>query len=264
MPTPDWRVALVRRAFLRHAPRRYAVMLALDAAERLGQKYIGRRGAITDAMIARHLEGTITLAAPAAVQGHAHLLPLDIDAGGIDAIDALLALAEQHSLWGFGQYTPRMGLADAEQRGYVWLAFDAFVEAERLQLLGAQLIATLNRPLWKIEARATHAATRLPLARHTHTGRFGELVLGDQRINIDADPTAALAALRAAYRENSSTLLPALPPAPPPRDRTATASRSLAITRSPIWPHCSSVTARGRAACATCFSARSMPTSTPA
>jgi hypothetical protein len=222
MPTTDWRVAFVRRAFLRHAPRHYAVMLALDATQRLRQKYIGRRGAITDTMIARHLEGTLALAAPAAVNSRANLLPLDIDAGGLDAIHTLLALAQQRSLWAFGQYTPRLGLAHAEQRGYVWLPFDAFVETERLQLLGAQLIAALDQPLWKIEARATHAVTRLPLARHTHTRRFGELVLGDQRINIDDNPLAALAALRAAYHENSSDALPPLPPAPIPRPRPAT------------------------------------------
>ena len=197
-------------------------MLALDAALRLGQKYMGRRGAITDAMIARHLEGAITLAAPAAVNGRAKTLPLDIDAGGIAAIQALLALAQLRSLWAFGQYTPRPDLTDADQHGYVWLPFDVFVEAERLHLLGAQLIAALDQQRWKIEARATHAVTRLPLARHTHTGRFGELVLGGRRISIDHDLPAALAALRDAYRQNSSALLPALPPASPPRPRPAT------------------------------------------
>jgi hypothetical protein len=90
MPISDWRVACFRRAFLRHAPESFAVMLAPAEAQRLGQKYIGRRGAITDAMIVHHLHGAIALAAPAAVDGRAHLLPLDIDAGGIDAIQALL------------------------------------------------------------------------------------------------------------------------------------------------------------------------------
>ena len=214
MTPTDWRVEFFRHAFLRHAPRRYAVMLALDAAQRLGQKYRGRRGAITDAMIIRHLAGTIALAAPAAVHGHAYVLPLDIDAGGVDAIHALLALAQLRSLWAFGQYTPRIGLADAEQRGYVWLPFDSLVEAERLQLLGAQLLAALDQPLWKIEARATHAVTRLPLARHTHTGRFGELLLDERRLSIDNNPTVALTALRDTYCENSSAALPTLPPAP--------------------------------------------------
>jgi hypothetical protein len=41
MPTSDWRVAFVRRAFLRHAPGCYALMLPLDAAQRLGRSIPG-------------------------------------------------------------------------------------------------------------------------------------------------------------------------------------------------------------------------------
>src|SRR3954447_18038118 len=105
----DWRVECFRRAFLRHTPRGYALMLAPAEAQHLGQKYIGRRGAISDTMIAQHLAGKISLAAPAAVDGRAHLLPLDIDAGGIDAIHALIAAAARRELWAFGQYCPRRG-----------------------------------------------------------------------------------------------------------------------------------------------------------
>src|SRR5215208_5069731 len=145
MPAADWRVAFFRRAFLRHAPQRYAVMLALDAGRRLGQKYQARRGVLTDAMVARHLAGAMTLAAPAAVNSRAHLLPLDIDAGGMLAITALMALARQHQLWAFGQYCPRQGLADVDQRGYVWLPFDTLIDTDRLQALGAQLLAARRR-----------------------------------------------------------------------------------------------------------------------
>src|SRR5829696_8840225 len=112
MPTTNWRVEFFRRAFLRHTPRRYAVMLTPGEAQRLGQKYMERRGAITDTMITRHLAGAMTLAAPAAVDNRAHLLPLDIDAGGIDAINALIAEIKLHDLWAFGQYCLRLGLAD--------------------------------------------------------------------------------------------------------------------------------------------------------
>ncbi len=117
MPPIDWRIEFFRRAFLRHAPRRYAIMLTPDEAQRLGQKYMERRGAITDMMLARHLEGAISLAAPAAVENRAHLLPLDIDAGGIAAIHALIAETKLRDLWAFGQYCLRQGLADADQRG---------------------------------------------------------------------------------------------------------------------------------------------------
>jgi hypothetical protein len=221
MPTTDWRVDFFRRAFLRHAPRRYALMLSSDEVRRLGQKYMERRGAITDAMIARHLAGAITLAAPAAIDNRAHLLPMDIDAGGIAAIRALIAAALQQELWAFGQYCLRQGLADEYQRGYVWLPFDTLAATDRLQALGAQLITAISQPGWKVEPRAIHAVTRLPLARHQHTGRFGDLVIDDQRITIDQDPAGALAELRYAYHENLSADLPALSCPPQPRSRPA-------------------------------------------
>jgi hypothetical protein len=222
MPVIDWRVDCFRRAFLRHAPRRYALMLAPAEAQRLGQKYIGRRGAISDTMIAQHLAGEISLAAPAAVDGRAQLLPLDVDAGGIDAIHALIAEAARRKLWAFGQYCRRDGLAEAEQRGYVWLPFNTLADAHRLQALGAQLIAATSQPKWQIETRAFHAATRLPLARHIHTRRFGDLILADREIAIDQDPAGAFTALHEAYRENKSTELPEpVPPSPRSDSRTA-------------------------------------------
>lgn len=212
MPTTDWRVEFFRRAFLRHAPRRYAVMLSPSEAKQLDQKYTERRGAITDMLIKGHLAGAITLAAPAAVDGYAHLLPLDIDAGGMAAIRALMAESSRQALWSFGQYCPRSGLANQDQRGYVWLPFDAMTDKERLQALGTQLVGATSQPGWKIEARAIHAVTRLPLARHTHTGRFGELVIGDQCIGIDQNPTGAFIELYQIYCENPSAGLPELPP----------------------------------------------------
>ena len=226
MPLSDWRVDCFRRAFLCHAPECFAVMLDPAEATRLGQKYMGRRGAITDTMIARHLGGAIALAAPAAVDGRAHLLPLDVDAGGIDAIHALIAEAARRKLWAFGQYCRRDGLAEIEQRGYVWLPFDTLTDAQHLQALGAQLIAASSRPGWKIETRAFHAATRLPLARHTHTGHFGDLVLADRQIAIDQDPAGALTALHDVYHENRSTALPNLPPSSRSDSRTAAIRRN--------------------------------------
>jgi hypothetical protein len=232
MPTTDWRVAFFRRAFLRHAPRRYALMLTPAQAQRLGQKYMERRGMITDTMIARHLAGAITLAVPAAVNHRAHLLPLDIDAGGIAAIRALIAETKRQDLWAFGQYCLRQGLADEQQRGYVWLPFDTLAAIDRLQALGAQLIAAISQPGWKVEPRAIHAVTRLPFARHRHTGHFGDLVLGDQRISIDQDPTGALAELYDVYCENLSAELPQLPHPPLSVSRPATQQNGAGITIS--------------------------------
>jgi hypothetical protein len=50
------------------------------------------------------------------------------------------------------------------------------------------------------------------VARHTHTGRFGNLIIGDQIITIDQNPAGALAELHDAYHENDSASLPELPP----------------------------------------------------
>ncbi len=230
MPLIDWRVECFRRAFLRHAPQRYAVMLTLDEALRLGQKYTERRGGITDVMIVCHLDGTITLAAPAAIDQRAHLLPLDIDAGGIAAIHTLISESKQRGFWAFGQYCPRPGLADEAQRGYVWLPFSSPVSADRLQALGAQLIAAVSLPGWKIEARAIHAVTRLPLGRHRHSGRFGNLVIGRQPISIDHNPAGALAELLRVYHENTSAGIPELPPPSQPRPRPAMQQLSTGIT----------------------------------
>jgi hypothetical protein len=222
MPVADWRVDCFRRAFLCPTPQQYALMLAPAEAQRLGQKYMGRRGAISDTMIAQHLAGEISLAAPAAVDGRAQLLPLDVDAGGIDAIQALIAEAARRKLWAFGQYCRRDRFSEVDQRGYVWLPFDTLADAQRLQALGAQLIAAASQPKWKIETRAFHAATRLPLARHMHTGRFGDLVLANRLIAIDQEPAGALAELHHAFHENSSSGLPELlPPSPRSDSRTA-------------------------------------------
>jgi hypothetical protein len=121
--------------------RRYAVTLTPDEVRRLSQKQDERRGAITDALIARHLAGEITLATPIAMDGRAHLLPLDIDAGGIAALHALTAESTQRSLWSFEQSCPRPGLTDPGQRGSVRLPFDQRTDKHRLQQLGAELIA---------------------------------------------------------------------------------------------------------------------------
>jgi hypothetical protein len=222
-------------------PQRYALMLTPAEARRLDQKYDERRGAITDMMLARHLASAIALAAPTAMDGCAHLLPLDIDTSGIAAIRGLTAEARRRDLWAFGQYCPRAGPPEQDQRGYVWLPFTELADAGRLQLLGHALISAVLQDGWKVEPRAHAAVTRLPMACHAHTRRYGQLVVSDQVIDIDADPAGALAALRWRYRENPTSSLPAPPHLlhNPSRSRKNSAhsqpiqaSRSTATTRT--------------------------------
>jgi hypothetical protein len=93
-------------------------------------------------------------------------------------------------------------------------------------------IAAISQPGWKVEPRAIHAVTRLPLARHRHTGRFGDLVIGDRRIAIDQDPVGALAKLHNTYSENLSVDLPELLPLPEPESTPARQRNDTGITIS--------------------------------
>ena len=199
------RIGFFRHAFLQHTPQRRAIMLQPEA----GIKYRDLPGSITDQELAAHIAGQASYAAPAAHAGLSALLPLDIDSGGLPAIQALLAAAAERDLWAFGQYCPRPQWPDAEQRGYVWIVASELVAAQRLQQLGQELIDQVD-PAYRIESRATEADTRLPLARHTHTGRFGYLALSDQIIEIDRDPAAAYHLLAHQLTPATPAQLPAL------------------------------------------------------
>ena len=206
-------IAFYRQAFLRHAPRRYAVMQPATA----DRKYDDHPGELTDAQIAAHLDGQAAYAVPYAENGLAHLLAFDIDAGGRAALHALMREAEHRNLFAFGQHDHH------RNRGYVWIPFNDLANAERLRLLGDELIAAaMHRQSllqdgqthpWRIENRATNEDTRLPFARHRWSGVYGLLYLPGQArpFHIDADPRGALDDLIAIYRENSTDQLP-----PPP------------------------------------------------
>ncbi len=71
------------------------------------------------------------------------------------------------------------------------------------------------------------------MARHRHSGHFGELILGHSRINIGQDPAGALAHLSGVYCENLSAELPDLPLVPQPATTSARSrnGRGVTITR---------------------------------
>jgi hypothetical protein len=105
-------------ACLQHPPRRYA-LLRSEEAQRRDQNHDQHYWAITAALLARHLAGESDLTAPVAGDCRTHLPSLDVDAGGIVAIHALICEATQRGLWSFGQWHPRIGLATQDQRGSV-------------------------------------------------------------------------------------------------------------------------------------------------
>ena len=226
MPALDERAGFFRRAVLRNAPWCYAVMRIPDEVRCRIQTYDERRGRNTDAMIARHLAGQIALAAPAAVDGYACLLQLDIDVRGLEAVRDLIAETHRRKLWAFEQFYSGSALADPDERRYVRLVFEEIVDTDHLQALGAELIAASKGLEWKVEPRGIHAVSRLPRARHQHTERFGDLFLTEQTIGIDRDPPGALDELHRAYRENSSAALSELPLPPQPAPRPAATQRN--------------------------------------
>lgn len=214
-------IAFFRRAFLRHGPRRYAVM----QPETADRKYDDHPGQLTDRQIAAHLEGRAAFAVPTAENGLAHLLPFDIDAGGEDAARALLDAAAARGLWAFAISDPQRG------RGYVWLPFDDLANADRLRLLGEQLLNEVQRPGFRIENRATHEDTRLPFARHRWTGKRGVLIHQDgTRADLDhTEYTHVLHTFPTHYRENPASALPPAPE-PPARETRPTGPQGQGVT----------------------------------
>ncbi len=208
-------LSFFRHAFLRHQPRRYAVMQPKGA----DRKYSEYSGSLSDNQIKAHLEGRTTYAVPYGHAGLGHLLALDIDAGAPAAVIALLWACEQRGLWAFAQYD------EQTSRGYVYVPFDDQANLERLKLLGDDLIHQVQGDDWQIDNRATEADTRLPLARHQHTSRRGTLVVNGARLDLDDDPDGALDELINAYQENPTDQLPAPPPKPANRPAGQQASR---------------------------------------
>ena len=200
-----------RKAFLSHDPTRYARMLTSQEAKQRGEKYHDISGRLSDALIGEQLAGRASFAVPFEANGLAQVLPIDIDSGGLEAIHAVLNECRRRRLWAFGQYTPKQGVVDELQHGYVFIPFDDLVNAQRPQLLGEEIISSIDRPDWKIESRAHGADTRLPLTRHMVNGTFGQLIFTYESIQIDPSPINALRRLLADYQLNSVELLPAAP-----------------------------------------------------
>ena len=210
--TQQDRLSFFRHAFLKQQPSRHAVMQDRQA----DRKYNDYQGQLNDGQIAAHLAGRMVYAVPYAENGLAALLAFDIDAGGMEAIQATMAACKRRALWSFGQYDPE------RERGYVYLPFDDLSNAERLRILGNEIIAEAGRDGWRIENRATNEDTRLPFARHRWTGHYGLLILANQQIEIDTSPNAALDQLISSYQENPTDRLPALPePASRPESQRA-------------------------------------------
>ncbi len=210
-----------RALFLRHEPQRFARMLSAEEAECQQEKYHDASGIITDEMLFEQLVGGTSFAVPWEANGLAHMLPLDVDSGGLPAIQTLLDECHRCGLWAFGQYTPRLVAAEEEQHGYVFVPFADLVNVARIQRLGDELLQAVAAHGWKIENRAHGADTRLPFTYHQVNRTWGELGLLEERIPIDPHPPAVMQRLFDRYQENPVDLLP------PPSETKQREPRSL-------------------------------------
>jgi len=208
------------QAMLRHTPQRHGIMQTKAHHDQTGDKYRETATRPTEAQLAAHLAGTITLAAPAAANGLAACIVIDIDAYSIESIVGLLQAAYQRGLFAWGEWY------GSRDRGYVYIPFDRLTSALALKALGDDLIAAADMPTKdpkSIDNRtANNAITRLPFGRHTWTGERGEIIMQDYTsAHLDDDPDAALQLWAAHYRANPADGV-ALPARDAPTPRAAT------------------------------------------
>ncbi|MDQ3732202.1 MAG: hypothetical protein M3329_09665 [Pseudomonadota bacterium] len=210
----DHQIVRFRRLFLAHQPPHQAWMQDAGAAH----KYRKQFHAITNGELARHLAGTLTLAAPLVGQdGTARAAALDLDTGGEQALWSVIAAAVSKARVAFG--IACRGGRDGHGGGHVWLLFDQPAAPERLRQLAQELAAEAGV---SAETYPTRKALRLPLGLHRWTGRRGQCLLPDNdTIGLDVGPNALAHALLAidALPRNQVTQLPTIPrpAAPEPR-----------------------------------------------
>jgi hypothetical protein len=211
MSAQDDPITTYQRLFVAQQPQRHARMLTLEETQRWAdrRKYSEHSTPLTTKQLGQQLAGDATYAVPAAHAGLACLLPLDVDAGGPPALQALLDEATRRGWFAIAEYTPRPGWTDEQQRGYVSLIIGELVSATQLQLLGQELARAVVQPGWSIDARVQQAVTRLPLGRHQHTGHFAEIWLPDgTSIPATADRQAALQQIATAWHAGPLDQLP--------------------------------------------------------
>ncbi|MEN9937934.1 MAG: hypothetical protein RLZZ387_4513 [Chloroflexota bacterium] len=200
---PDDLLQQYRHAFLRHEPLSHARMTPsgfrakyLRDDPTTGAPY----GPITDADLAAHLAGEVTLAAVLQRDGRSHVAACDLDTGGEATLRRVVQAAERR-----GCHATAFAL-DAGQHdgGHVWIVFREAHPAEDLRALMRDILADAGVP--GLEVYPSGADLRLPFGLHRRQDRRGQLLLHSEApgIAIDADPVGALTAFLQAYQETDA------------------------------------------------------------
>ena len=134
-----------RRLFLIHAPPYQAWMQPPGTMA----KYLKKFHSISDVELTAHLAGSVAIAAPLiGTDDTAQACALDIDAGGEDALHAVLAAAA-------GRELVAMAFTSSSTRhngGHVWLLFDGPAPPAQLRQLAGELAAAAGWQRKRIRA----------------------------------------------------------------------------------------------------------------
>ncbi len=221
--------------YLLHDPTSYARMLRPGARH----KYHKVHRAPTPDDLRAHLAGEETIAVPlVGAAGLSYHVALDIDHGGIDALQRALAAAQALGWTAYAITSTN----NEHSGGHLWIHLDQPAASTRARLLAEQLVAAASIPTSGLDPAAetypTHKALRLPFGRHTWTGKRGRLLLqSGNTIDLDSGAQAIRDALRAvaALPQNAATRLPQLPLAPPREMARQTRQERVGTPTNPIY-----------------------------
>lgn len=166
-------VAQFRHHLLRHAPDTQARMTDPGATA----KYYRLSHSITDADIAAHLAGTITLGCPLGRGNVAYAAACDIDHGGPMAVRQVMRAAKRYGCHATGF----LMTSATHDGGHVWILFADPHPVDDLRILMREILADTG--LRGIEIYPSNADLRLPFGLHRQRGTRGALLL-----NADAEP----------------------------------------------------------------------------
>jgi len=219
--------------YLLHDPASYARMTRPGARYKYHKVKDDNQPIVpTKGILTAHLSGAKTFAVPLiGAAGLSRHVALDIDHGGIDALQHALTAAQ---VLGWIAYAVS-SLTNEHSGGHLWIHLDQPTAPERARLLATQIERMAQ--LGMVEKYPTKQTLRIPFGRHTHTKQRGYLLLQDGR-TIDLDTSLATVheaiALIAALPLNSAANLPQLP-APLPRPTASqTRQEPLGPTDNPI------------------------------
>lgn len=176
----------LRHLVLRHQPPGHARMTEATYTA----KYLRVPSPITDADLAAHLAGDLTLAAVLQGNDGACVAACDIDAGGEAMVREVMRAAELRACHAYGCVLD----SGDHQGGHVWIFFDHLHAARDLQTLMRDIVADAQCPTTEIYPN--NADLRLPFGLHRRCQRRGTLLLHSAAtpLDLDADLPGALAA----------------------------------------------------------------------